>query len=89
MATPSPDPTLTTGRQTVTHHEGKEMHPAMAQHLAQIRIADLMQEAERSRRLRTAGSSRPRTIDAAPIKARFRRSILRLGGVLRGAPATG
>lgn len=63
------------------------MHPAMTQELAKIKIAEQLQYAERERRVRAAGSSRPHTIDASSLGGRVRRTLLRLGHGLRGAPA--
>ena len=54
-----------------------------------IRIPDLLGGAERDRRLRRAGSTLPRSIDAAPLKGRPRSSPLRLAGGLHGARAAG
>jgi hypothetical protein len=63
------------------------MHPAMTHELARIKITELHQDAERERRARAAVSGRPRSIDATPLRGRVRRTLLRLGQGLRGAPA--
>ncbi len=63
------------------------MHPAMTHELARIKQAELLQYAERERRVRAAGSSGPRSIDAVAMSARIQRTLLRLGHALRGAPA--
>lgn len=62
------------------------MHPAMTHELARIKMADQLQYAERERRVRAAGSSRPHTIDATTLGGKLQRTLLRLGNALRGAP---
>jgi hypothetical protein len=55
------------------------------QHKPHLRLVAEFLRSERERRIRAAGSSRPRSIDAVPFRGRLRRSFLRLGGRLRGA----
>lgn len=63
------------------------MHPGISHQLATIKIAEMHATAERERRVRAAGSSRPRFIDATALGGRIQRTLLRLGHALRGAPA--
>ena len=62
------------------------MHPTMVHELARIKMAEQLQYAERERRIRAAGKSRPLTIDAVPFRVRLRRTLVRLGQGVRGTP---
>ena len=63
------------------------MHPAILHQLATIKMAEQLEFAERERRVRAAGSSRRRSIDARPFRERVQRTLLRLGWEFRGSPA--
>ena len=62
------------------------MHPTMVHELARIKMAEQLAYAERERRVRAAGRSRPQPIDAATLGGRLQRTLLRLGRGLRGKP---
>ena len=63
------------------------MHPAITHELTRIKQAELLEYAERERRVRATGASRPWSIDAVAIGGRLHRTLLRLGHAFRGAPA--
>jgi hypothetical protein len=62
------------------------MHPGLNHQLTHVKMAERLQYAERERRIRQAGSSRPYTIDSTGLRGRLQRTLLRLGQGLRGAP---
>jgi hypothetical protein len=62
------------------------MHPSMVHELARIKMAEQLQYAERERRIRAAGKSRPQTIDSVPFRVRVGRALIRLGQGVRGTP---
>jgi hypothetical protein len=80
--------TMPTGRRRVADRaEGTDaMHPVINRQIANMKIAERAQYAERERRIRAAGSSRPQAIDFARLGGRLQRTLLRLGQGLRGAP---
>ena len=63
------------------------MHPTMTHELARIKQAELLAYADRERRVRSAASAGPRSIDAVAVSGRLQRTLLRLGHALRGATA--
>jgi hypothetical protein len=57
------------------------MHPTVMYELAKIRSAEMIEDAERHRRLRDAASGRPRAIDSPSLPDRIR--TLLFGGAPR------